>query len=133
MKHFFVGLLVAIAVASLAIIAAQAETQSVTFEVASVKRNVTNGPVDFRPRRSGDLVVRHNTQPYSVMFYAYQLTATYQIEGYAPLPDGWNWYDIDARTPEGATDDQIRRMFQSLLAERFKLKIHRETKAVTGY
>jgi hypothetical protein len=28
------------------------------FEVASVKRNTTNGPVDAVPRRSGDLIAR---------------------------------------------------------------------------
>src|SRR5438105_1287842 len=104
------------------------------FEVASVKRNTTNGPMDATtPRRSGDLVVFHNTQPYSLIYYAYHVTASYQIVSYTPFPDGWNWYDVEARAGGTADDDQIRLMMQSLLEDRFKLKIHRETRDVLGY
>lgn len=104
------------------------------FEVASVKRNTANGPSDMRgPRRSGDSVVMHNTQLYSVIFYAYHLSGNYQMVGFTPLPDGWNWYDIEARAAASATDDQIRLMFQSLLEDRFKLKVHRETRDIPEY
>ena len=37
-------------------------------------------------------------------------------------------FDISAKVPEGTTKDQFNLMLQNLLAERFKLKIHRETK-----
>ncbi len=37
-------------------------------------------------------------------------------------------YDIEARAPKPATKDQMRLMMQSLLAERFKLAVHRETR-----
>lgn len=104
------------------------------FEVASVKRNTANGPSDARgPRRSGDFVVMHNTQLYSVIFYAYHLNGNYQMVGSTRLPDGWNWYDIEARAASSATDDQIRLMFQSLLEDRFKLKTHRETRDIPEY
>jgi len=107
--------------------------QRLEFELASVKRNTDNGQTDGSPRRSGDLVMMHNTQPYSIIFYAYGLTHSYQMEGYVRLPEGWNWYDIDARTPTGATDDQVRLMFQSLLVDRFQLQVHRETKEIAEY
>jgi uncharacterized protein (TIGR03435 family) len=103
------------------------------FEVASVKRNTTNGPGDLNPRRSGDLVTMNNTQVFTVLFYAYNLNGTYQVVGFNRLPDGWNWYDIQARAKAGATDEQIRLMFQSLLEDRFKLKIHRETRDIPEY
>jgi len=104
------------------------------FDVASVKRNTANGPSDMRgPRRSGDLVAMHNAQLYSVVFYAYHLSGNYQMVGFTPLPDGWNWYDIEARAAASATDDQLRLMFQSLLEDRFKLKAHRETRDIPGY
>ncbi|HEY4361178.1 MAG TPA: TIGR03435 family protein [Bryobacteraceae bacterium] len=104
------------------------------FEVASVKRNTTNGPSDMRgPRRSGDLVTMHNTQPASLIFYAYNLTASFQIAGYVPFPEGWNWFDIEARAGANATDDQIRLMFQSLLEDRFKLKVHHESRSMPQY
>jgi len=104
------------------------------FDVASVKRNTANGPSDMRgPRRSGDVVAMHNTQLYSVVFYAYHLSGNYQMVGFTPLPDGWNWYDIEARAAASATDDQLRLMFQSLLEDRFKLTAHRETRDIPGY
>lgn len=104
------------------------------FEVASLKRNTADGPSDMRgPRRSGDSVVMHNTQLYSIIFYAYHLSGNYQMVGFTPLPDGWNWYDIEARAAASATDDQIRLMFQSLLEDRFKLKVHRETRDIPEY
>lgn len=37
-------------------------------------------------------------------------------------------YDIEARAPEAATKDQMRLMMQSLLADRFKLAVHKETR-----
>jgi uncharacterized protein (TIGR03435 family) len=37
-------------------------------------------------------------------------------------------YDIIAKAPGNATDDEMKRMTQALLAERFKLKLHRETR-----
>lgn len=123
-------------VAALLVLVAGAITfaQRPVFDVASVKPNTSNGPTDgARPRRSGDLVMFHNTQPYSLIFYAYHLTANYQVAGYQPLPEPWSWVDIDARTGVNATDDQVRLMLQSLLEDRFKLKVHRETRNVTGY
>jgi uncharacterized protein (TIGR03435 family) len=107
--------------------------QKPEFEVASVKRNTNNGPMDVKPRRSGDLITMHNIQPYSVIYYAYHLQGSYQMIGYVRLPEGWNWYDIDARTGPEATEDQVRLMFQSLLEERFKLKVHRETRDIPEY
>ena len=46
---------------------------------------------------------------------------------------GWNWYDIDAKVAGSPIDDEIRLMFRTLLEERFKLKVHRETKEVPVY
>jgi uncharacterized protein (TIGR03435 family) len=37
-------------------------------------------------------------------------------------------FDIDAKVPEGTSKDDFRRMLQSLLSERFGLKLHRETR-----
>jgi uncharacterized protein (TIGR03435 family) len=42
-------------------------------------------------------------------------------------------FDIDARVPEGATHDQFRAMLQNLLADRFKLVVHHETRESTEY
>jgi uncharacterized protein (TIGR03435 family) len=42
-------------------------------------------------------------------------------------------FDILAKLPEGATKDQVPQMLQSLLADRFKLTFHRETKDQAVY
>ena len=108
--------------------------EKLEFEVASVKRNTANGPSDMRgPRHFGDSIVMHNIQLYNVVFYAYHLNGNYQMVGFTPLPDGWNWYDIEARAATSTTDDQVRLMFQSLLEDRFKLKVHREKRDIPEY
>lgn len=50
----------------------------------------------------------------------------YQVSG----PDRMRFerFDILAKMPDGATKEQVPEMLQSLLAERFQLKIHRETR-----
>jgi uncharacterized protein (TIGR03435 family) len=48
---------------------------------------------------------------------------------------GHDVYDVSARSPGDRTPtlDQARRMLQTLLADRFQLKLHRETKVVPVY
>ena len=106
--------------------------QRLEFEVASVKRNTTNGRMIIVPERSGDRVTIHNNQIGSVILYAYNLKM-FQVVGDLRLPDGWNWYDIEARVAGSPTDDQIRLMLQSLLEDRFKLKVHRESREMAVY
>jgi uncharacterized protein (TIGR03435 family) len=56
---------------------------------------------------------------------------SFQLKG----PDwlGNTRFDVNARVPPGATRDQYHLMLQNLLAERFKLALHHETKEVTTY
>jgi uncharacterized protein (TIGR03435 family) len=42
-------------------------------------------------------------------------------------------FNVDARVPEGATQDQFRVMLQNLLADRFKLAVHHETRESVEY
>jgi uncharacterized protein (TIGR03435 family) len=42
-------------------------------------------------------------------------------------------FEIVAKVPRGATKEQFRLMLQTLLAERFKLTLHREKKDMPGY
>lgn len=56
----------------------------------------------------------------------------HQISG----PDwmkGGQRFDILAKLPEGSNKDQVPEMLQSLLAERFQLKAHRETRDLPVY
>ena len=125
--------IVGLAILGVTLIAASAP-QRLEFEVASVRENTSNGPGDLGlPRRSGDSIRMHNTRIFSLVNYAYRLTATYQIEGYDKFPESYKWYDFEARMPKDATDDQVRLMVQSLLADRFKFKFHREQREITQY
>jgi uncharacterized protein (TIGR03435 family) len=56
---------------------------------------------------------------------------SYQISG----PDwlGAQRFDIQATLPEGATEEQVPEMLQSLLADRFGLKIHHSSKEASVY
>jgi uncharacterized protein (TIGR03435 family) len=42
-------------------------------------------------------------------------------------------YDVVARTAARTSEDQLRLMLQNLLADRFQLRVHRETKEGPGY
>ena len=61
--------------------------------------------------------------------WAYKL-GVYEVSG----PD-WTLndrYDINVKASSEVSEDQLRRMLQTLLAERFKLAVHRQTKEISG-
>ncbi len=75
-------------------------------------------------------IVFSNVTLLSVLLRAYDLRP-YQATG----PD-WlssERYDITATIPPGATKEQLQLMLQHLLAERFHLALHHETKRLQGY
>jgi uncharacterized protein (TIGR03435 family) len=121
-----------------------AKTSAQAFEVASVKPHVfARGQFAFGTadresaiRISGNRVTTQGLLAGLVMT-AYKLR-TFQVSG-APV---WRdetgrvqLYDIEARAPgDGVpTMDEVRQMLQTLLAERFQLKFHRETKELPVY
>jgi uncharacterized protein (TIGR03435 family) len=63
--------------------------------------------------------------------FAYNVNE-YQIAGPEWLNSDAASYDIVAKAP-GATHDEMRSMMQTLLAERLKLAVHNETRALSGY
>jgi uncharacterized protein (TIGR03435 family) len=56
----------------------------------------------------------------------------YQIAG-GPEWLAQDRFDITAKAPDGATQPQLLVMVQTLLADRFKLRVHRETREVPIY
>ncbi len=56
----------------------------------------------------------------------------YQVTG-GPAWMRADWYDLQAKPAGTTTKPQIREMLQILLAERFQLKVHRETRMMQGY
>lgn len=104
-----------------------------SFEVASIKVNKAYMVTDPAPRRSGDRVWMHNASLGMFVDYAYSVgNSVYQIAG-KDLLDPDTDYDIDAIAPGAVSDADLRLMFQTLLEDRFKLKVHWETRELAGY
>src|SRR5215470_1715089 len=64
------------------------------------------------------------------------LTMAYRMKDYQVLGPPWlavDRFDVAAKLPEGAAREQVPEMMQSLLAERFKVKLHRESKEFPVY
>jgi uncharacterized protein (TIGR03435 family) len=64
------------------------------------------------------------------------IVMAYQVQVYQIVNPAWldsEPYDIEATLPPGATRDQFREMLINLLAERFHLVLHRESKDVDGF
>jgi uncharacterized protein (TIGR03435 family) len=102
-----------------------------TFEVASIHPNpggTTDSIVNFP--ETGRLTVTNATLKTLIR-------AAYGIQN-DQISGGPKWldtdrYDIEARTSGPITEDQDQPLLQSLLAERFHLKTHREQRELTVY
>jgi uncharacterized protein (TIGR03435 family) len=77
----------------------------------------------------GSLTMK-NVRMWGLVKWAYDLKE-YQISGVDRLAT--EHYNVVAKAEEGAPVPQLRVMLQNLLASRFKLVVHRETKEVRGY
>lgn len=109
------------------------------FEVASIKPSVLpagRGMIRLGPRGGpgrgdpGRVTYTFSTIP-DLMVEAYSVKR-YQISG------GPNWldserFDILAKVPDGASEEKVKIMLQNLLADRFKLTLHRESKEMPMY
>lgn len=112
--------------------AGRALGQAPSFEVASVKihrggrgttREIEPGSIRYLNITLGEFIN---------MAYGGK---RYQIAGpdWAVNNASSDRYDVVAKAGDGATPDQIRRMIGPLLAERFKLQFHRETRELPVY
>jgi uncharacterized protein (TIGR03435 family) len=101
-----------------------------SFEVASVKAAQRSAPRGSRVSVQGDRVSYNNTTLKNVLARAYQVK-WYQVTG--PAWISTERYDILAKAPDNTPKDQIPLMLQGLLAERFKLTLHREMKEMPVY
>lgn len=112
------------------------------FEVASVKPSAPNappgsmngGPLGPGPFNQGE----HN--PDRIRWTNVRLLRVIQVAYDFPVADisGPDWlasqgYDILATVPTATSEGDFRLMLQNLLAERFKLIVHRGTRQVSGF
>jgi uncharacterized protein (TIGR03435 family) len=119
---------------------AQSQDARLAFDVASVKPNKSDAlPYSNFPLNSGDsytanggLFSATNFPLVTYIFFAYKLQGNQGLPLVRQLPD-WattDRFDIQARADGNPTKDQMRLMMRSLLADRFKFAVHRETREV---
>lgn len=107
------------------------------FEVASVKPATPLGPLGMRSDQRGGpgtsdpgMFSCRNCSLYWI------LADAYPIHGYDFSGPDWlqgERFDFVARIPAGATREEFQKMLQDLLAERFKLSVHRENRPMQVY
>jgi uncharacterized protein (TIGR03435 family) len=104
------------------------------FEVASVKLNKldTRGFIGAVPGRGGFTGFKGASVRLIVLVMQAYNVADWQISG---LPE-WgqsDGFEIDAKAENPTSYEQVRLMLQTLLADRFKLKVRRETREEPVY
>jgi uncharacterized protein (TIGR03435 family) len=123
---------------------AQTPPASPEFEVASVKPTANDGRLsqitrEFagNDRRPGEIPMagpdRVRLQNWSLLDLiaaAYSVRAA-QVSGPAWLSD--QVFDVEAKVPDDTPKDELNAMLQSLLEERFGLKVHRGTATGKGF
>jgi uncharacterized protein (TIGR03435 family) len=112
---------------------AQSSPPAPTFEVASVKPS---------PPPTGNGIMRRLGAPdpgminYGNATLAMLISRAYGVKDFQVSGPDWLTslgYDVVAKVPAGVPADQVPLMLQTLLAERFKLKLHRESKTIGVY
>jgi uncharacterized protein (TIGR03435 family) len=119
---------------------APAAKPKLAFEVASIK---PAGPLDPAAIMSGKAHIGMKVDGFRVdigMFAISDLIRTaYKLKTYELTSPEWmngmsaQRWDIIATMPKGATKDDVPQMLQTLLAERFKLEFHKESKEHNAY
>jgi uncharacterized protein (TIGR03435 family) len=114
-----------------------------SFEVASVRenksdeKNYSNFPLNSGPQYGsvGGLFVARNMLLLQYLVFAYKPNM-FQIQEFRlKLPD-WtrtSHFDIQAHANGSPTKDDMRLMMQSLLTERFQMKVHHEMREVSVF
>jgi hypothetical protein len=122
----------------------QAEWAQSEFEVASIHPVFSGGrpipcQVNLRPpslpaRVAGDRLELRNETLEGLIMAAYDVRR-YQFGGLPGWADCRDQYEITAKVSreEKVTDDRLRAMLQSLLADRFQLKLRRESRTFPVY
>jgi uncharacterized protein (TIGR03435 family) len=127
------GALAAVVFVSLALAAQgalRAQAPSASFDVASVKVNNAGGPSSVRAAPNGTLTVTNNTLR-NIVRNAYGITNTQIVGG----PDWFDaeHFDINAKAAAPFNQVQGMAMLRALLADRFKLAAHMETRELPIY
>ena len=102
------------------------------FEVATIKPSGPESPPISIRRLPGGRLVTTNTSLPMLIQWAYQLDES-RLVGVPPGFNGFR-FDVVAKAPEQEpATGQMQLMMRALLAERFKLVVHHETRELVAY
>jgi len=121
--------------------AAFAQTPTLTFEVASVK---LAGPLDPAAIAAGKMRIGMKVDGAICDIASFSLRdlirTAYEVKDYQITGPEWlgnpmsaQRFHIQATMPPGATEKDVPKMLQALLADRFKLTLHHDTKDHSVY
>ena len=123
-----------------AAVAAKPPAGGWTFEVATVKPAKMPSQTDFMNGKA-HVGMKTDAARVDIGFVSLNdlICAAYKVKAYQVSGPDWmggmggQRFDVLAKMPEGATKEQVPEMLQALLAERFKLAIHHDTKERSVY
>jgi uncharacterized protein (TIGR03435 family) len=110
----------------------QAARSQTAFEVASVRLSVdTSRKPSIGPSPGGERFTARRMPLLWLISSAYGVS----IRQISDLPKLFasKSYDIEAKTAQRASREQMMKMLQTLIEERFKLRLHHETKDLNAY
>jgi uncharacterized protein (TIGR03435 family) len=117
---------------------AQTPAAPLTFDVASVKLATPDPAKIMAGQQRLGLKVEGNRVEIGLTSLAELIGMAYKIKYYQIQGPDWlgptaQRFDVLAKMPEGANKDQVPEMLQALLADRFKMAIHRTSKESQVY
>jgi len=117
---------------------AQTAAAPLAFEVASVKLGTIDQAKILAGQQHVGLKVEGNRVDIGISSLSELIAMAYKVKYYQIQGPDWlgptgQRFDILAKMPEGATKEQVPEMLQALLAERFKLTLHRISKETQVY
>lgn len=111
---------------------AQTSPARLEFEVVSLKP--AEGLALGRPASGG---VRWDGAQFHLVRYRLKslITIAYNVKSYQVIGPDWleSFFDVDAKLPAGSKRSQVPEMMQSLLADRFHMKFHNQSKEFPVY
>ena len=117
-----------VALSAIAILTGAVDGRQLEFEVASVKLTATPSAGAMQ---TATRYYQSSAQVRSVIEYAYDLSRARIVDGPAWIAS--ELWSIDARSRVPANVDEMRVMVRNLLADRFKLVIHRESRELSMF
>ena len=115
----------------------QQPNAKLTFEVASIRPAAPQamgrlqGSADGGPGTTDPGRIRFIDMPLRVLIMRAYGVQSFQVSGPSWMDS--QRFDVVAKVPEGATREDARIMLQNLLADRFKLKLHKGSKEAAIY